>query len=81
MMHHTYIPSGVCSKKIDFDYEDGKIYNLKYVGGCNGNLKAIARLVEGLSFNEVVKRLEGNTCGIKNTSCANELVKAIKEVM
>ncbi len=81
MMHHTYIPSGVCSKKIDFDYEDGKIYNLKYIGGCNGNLKAIARLVEGLSFNEVVKRLEGNTCGIKNTSCANELVKAIKEVM
>ena len=81
MMHHTYIPSGVCSKKIDFDYEDGKIYNLKYIGGCNGNLKAIARLVEGLSFNEVVKRLEGNKCGIKNTSCANELVKAIKEVM
>lgn len=81
MMHHTYIPSGVCSKKIDFDYEDGKIYNLKYVGGCNGNLKAISRLVEGLSFSEVVKRLEGNTCGIKNTSCANELVKAIKEVM
>lgn len=80
MKHHTYIPQGVCSKQIDFDYEDNKIYNLHYVGGCNGNLKAIGKLVDGMSFEDVIKKLENNTCGPCNTSCADQLTKAIKEV-
>lgn len=80
MKHHTYIPQGVCSKQIDFDYEDNKIYNLHYVGGCNGNLKAIGKLVDGMSFEDVIKKLENNTCGPRNTSCADQLTKAIKEV-
>lgn len=80
MEHFTFAPKRVCSKQIDFDYEDGKIYNLKFVGGCNGNLKAIGKLVEGMTLEEVVKRLEGNTCGPRQTSCADQLTKAIKEV-
>ncbi len=81
MKHHTYTPSGVCSRQIDFDYENGRIYNLKYVGGCNGNLKAIGKLVEGMEIEEVIKRLAGNTCGPRNTSCADQLTKALKEVL
>lgn len=81
MKHHTYTPSGVCSRQIDFDYENGRIYNLKYVGGCNGNLKAIGKLVEGMEIEEIIKRLAGNTCGPRNTSCADQLTKALKEVL
>lgn len=81
MKHHTYTPSGVCSRQIDFDYENGHIYNLKYVGGCNGNLKAIGKLVEGMEIEEVIKRLAGNTCGPRKTSCADQLTKALKEVL
>ncbi len=81
MKHFTFTPSGVCAKQIDFDYEDGIIYNVKFTGGCNGNLKAIGKLVEGMTLEEIVKRLEGNTCGPRNTSCADQLTKAIKEVL
>ncbi len=81
MEHKEYIPKGVCCRKIDFDYENGKIYNLAFTGGCNGNLKAIAKLCDGLDFETVVKKLENNTCGARNTSCADQLTKAIKEVM
>ena len=78
-MHYTYIPKGVCSRKIDFDITDGKIHNVSFVGGCNGNLKAIGKLVEGKSAYEISNILEGNKCGFKNTSCADQLSKAIKE--
>lgn len=81
MEHHTFKPSGVCSRQIDFDYEDGKIYNLSFVGGCNGNLKAIAKLVNGMKLEEVIERVNGNTCGPRPTSCADQLAKAIKEVL
>ncbi len=81
MEHISYTPSGVCSKRIDFDYENGKIYNLTFQGGCPGNLKAIAKLVDGMPLTEVVAKLEGNTCGFKKTSCADQLTKAIKEVL
>jgi len=79
MEHVKFSPRGVCSIQIDFDIEDGKIYNVRYVGGCNGNLKAIGRLVEGRDAKEVADILRGNTCGMKGTSCADQLAKAIDE--
>ena len=79
MEHVTFNPKGVCSIQIDFDIEDGKLYNVKYIGGCNGNLKAIGRLVEGKDAKEVADILSGNTCGMKGTSCADQLAKAIDE--
>ncbi len=81
MQHKTYYPTGVCSKQIDFDIEDGKIYNLSFVGGCNGNLKAIGRLVEGKDAKEVADILRGNICGFRNTSCADQFAKALDEAV
>jgi len=81
MERKTYVTHGTCSRLITFDYEDGKIYNLKFEGGCNGNLKAIAKLVEGKDMKEVKEILEGNTCGPRPTSCADQLAKAISEVL
>lgn len=81
MERFEYTPVGVCSKKISFDYEDGKIYNLSFIGGCNGNLKAIGKLCEGMEMKRVVEILEGNICGFRNTSCADQLTKAIKVVL
>ena len=78
MKHIEYNTSDVCSKKIIFDIDDeGKIRNLTYIGGCNGNLKAIGKLCEGKDALEIAKLLEGNTCGWKQTSCADQLSKAI----
>lgn len=79
-MHHTYKTKGTCSTQIDFDIENNKIYNVKYTGGCNGNLKAIASLVEGQEVEEVIKRLNGITCGFKKTSCGDQLAKALEEI-
>ena len=75
----NYKTKGTCSQAIDFDFEDGKVYNVKFYGGCNGNLKGIGSLVEGMEVAEVIKRLEGTTCGFKNTSCPDQLAKALKE--
>ncbi|MBP5702017.1 MAG: TIGR03905 family TSCPD domain-containing protein [Lachnospiraceae bacterium] len=77
MEHVTFTPSGVCSRQIDFDIDDGKIRNLAFVGGCNGNLKAIGRLVEGKNASEVADILRGNLCQTRGTSCADQLAKAI----
>ena len=77
MEHVSYTPNGVCSVQIDFDVDDGKLYNVRFVGGCNGNLKAIGRLVEGKDAKEVADILRGNTRGMKGTSCADQLAKAI----
>ena len=77
-MRYTYKTKGVCSSEIGFDMgADGKVSNIKFTGGCNGNLKAIARLVDGWHYMEIVKRVEGNTCGFRPTSCADQLSKAL----
>ena len=76
-----YITSGVCARKINFDIIDGKLHNVSFMGGCNGNLKAISKLVEGMEATKVIEILKGNTCGYKNTSCADQLCKAIEEVL
>lgn len=79
-MHYTYRPKDVCSSNIEFDVEDGIVKNVKYTGGCNGNLKAISALVEGLPKDKVISILSGITCGMKGTSCSDQLAKALEEI-
>ena len=80
MKHYTYIPKGVCSVQMDFDIdEENKIHNLEVTRGCNGNLKGIAALIEGQDKDEVIKRLEGIKCGLRSTSCPDQLAIALKQ--
>ena len=79
-MHKTYKTHGTCSVQIDFDVEDNKIYNVKYTGGCNGNLKGIAALVEGQDINVVKEKLKGINCNGRGTSCPDQLAKALEEI-
>ena len=76
---YTYIPVGVCSRKISFDIVDGKLHNVSFLGGCSGNLKAIGKLVEGKDASQIAELLAGNDCGGRGTSCADQLSKAIRE--
>ena len=76
----TYKTSGVCSKKIDFEITDGRLHNVSFTGGCHGNLQGIGRLVEGMEVDEVISKLEGIRCGFKNTSCPDQLAKALKSL-
>ena len=79
-MTYNYETQGTCSKKISFDLdEQGRLHNVNFMGGCNGNLKAIGKLVEGMSAEDVIRLLQGNTCGPRATSCADQLAKAIEE--
>ena len=78
MPSFSYTTQGVCARTITFDIEDGKIYNLKFEGGCAGNLQAIAKLVEGKDAKQVADILRGNDCRGKGTSCADQLAKAIE---
>ncbi len=78
-MQYHYATKGTCSREIHFEIEDGKIKNVNYIGGCNGNLKGIASLVEGMDVDEVIARLEGTTCGGKPTSCPDQLATALKQ--
>ena len=78
-MHYTYYPHNVCPSQIDFDLDAGTIHNIAFIGGCNGNLKAIGKLIEGRDAKEVADILRGNDCNMKGTSCADQLAKAIDE--
>lgn len=69
---------GTCSQRILFEIQDGKLSNVQFLGGCNGNLKGIGALVEGMNVDEVIARLEGTTCGMKSTSCPDQLAIALK---
>lgn len=80
-MHYTLYPKGVCSTQIDLDVTDGKIHNLSYTGGCNGNLKALGAMCEGASAEEVIRRLSGITCGYKATSCSDQLARLLQDAM
>ncbi len=73
-----YIPEGVCSELIHVEVEDGKIKEVEFVGGCDGNSKGIAKLVKGMDVDEVIDRLEGIQCGCKGTSCPDQLTRALK---
>lgn len=80
-MQYEYRTKGTCSQKIFFDIEDGKLINVKFLGGCNGNLQGISALVEGMDVEEVIRRVEGIHCGMKPTSCPDQLAKALKEAI
>ncbi len=79
-MKLSYKTNGVCSRTITADIEDGKVYNLRFEGGCNGNTKGISALVEGMEIGEVITRLEGIKCGFKGTSCPDQLAQALKSL-
>lgn len=74
-----YITRGTCSKAINFDIVDGKVANVAFQGGCNGNTQGVATLVEGMPVEEVIAKLEGIKCGPRKTSCPDQLAKALKE--
>ena len=77
-MRIEYKPSGVCSRKMEVEVENGIVTDVTVVGGCNGNLKGIASLVVGMSAEEAIRRMEGITCNGKPTSCPDQLSKAIR---
>ncbi len=78
----VYKTKGVCSQAIEFEIgDDKKLHNVKFIGGCSGNTQGIAKLVEGMDAEEVIRRLEGIKCGPKPTSCPDQLTKAIKAAL
>lgn len=79
-MKYEYIPKGVCSRKMIFDINDNVLTNLQIVGGCNGNAKGISALVEGMDIKDIIKRLDGITCGGKTSSCPGQLARALKDI-
>lgn len=78
---YDYTPRGVCSRKISVDLDGDTIKEVSFVGGCNGNLKAISKLVAGQKVDDVVNLLEGNTCGMRSTSCADQLTCALRAAL
>ena len=80
-MQFEYKTKGTCSQYINFEIEDGKLKNVQFLGGCNGNLKGICALVEGMDVEEVISRVQGIHCGMKPTSCPDQLATAIKEAL
>ena len=77
----VYQPKGVCSKAIDVEVEGSVIKSVKFTGGCNGNLKGIASLVTGMEIEDAISRLRGIKCGVKNTSCPDQLACALQEIL
>ncbi len=77
-MEYTYKTKGTCSQMISFEVNEGIVSNVKFFGGCNGNLKGIGSLVEGMNIDDVIARVEGITCGPKATSCPDQLAQALK---
>lgn len=78
-MRYSYRTKGTCAIQINFDIDENVISNIEFIGGCNGNLKAISKLVEGMSVEEIERKLKGNTCNRKLTSCADQLAIAVRE--
>lgn len=74
----TYKTSGTCSQAINFDVENGIVKNVKFVGGCHGNTQGVGALVEGMEVNEVINRLKGIKCGMRSTSCPDQLARALE---
>ncbi len=78
-MKYTYKTSQVCATTITFDIDHDVISNVQFQGGCNGNLKAIGKLVDGMTVDQIEEKLSGNLCGVKSTSCADQLAKAVRQ--
>ncbi len=80
-MNFKYRTSGTCARSIEFEIDGGKVKNVRFEGGCNGNLKGIGSIVEGMDAQDVIAKLEGIRCGFKSTSCPDQLAKALKEAL
>ena len=80
-MHYTYKTGGTCSTMIDFDIIDGKLHNIVFTNGCNGNLKGISRLLKGMKAEDAIARMEGTTCGPRPTSCPDQIAKNLKKAL
>lgn len=78
-MRYSYKTTMVCAPQINFDIDGNIISNIEFIGGCNGNLKAISKLVDGWTVEKIEEYLLGNTCGPKPTSCADQLARAVRQ--
>ena len=77
--HFSYTPSGVCSRQIELDIENDIVVGAKFIGGCSGNTQGVAALLLGMNIDEAIQRLSGIKCGMKSTSCPDQLSKALLE--
>ena len=77
-MKYDFSPKGVCARRLEFELDGDIVKNVRFMGGCNGNLKAIGKLTEGMDAERLVSLLSGNTCGGKGTSCADQLSRAVR---
>ena len=80
-MHYTFYPKGVCSRKIDLDIENGRVHNIHYLGGCNGNLQAISRVVEGMTVDQIEGYFRGISCNGRGTSCSDQLAQGVRQAL
>lgn len=80
-MTYTYNPTGVCSRRITFDIEDGIVKNISFSGGCSGNTQGLSKLAEGMTAEELIKRLDGIKCGFRGTSCPDQLAQAVRKAL
>ena len=80
-MRIQYTPKGVCARQFQLEVEDGVVKSANIVGGCHGNLQGIARLIEGMKVEDVIARVEGIRCGMKNTSCPDQIAQALKKAL
>ena len=78
-MQFEYKTKGTCSQRIFFEIDENKVHNVQFLGGCNGNLQGLGRLVEGMDVDEVIDRIDGIRCGMKSTSCPDQLATAVKD--
>ena len=78
-MQFEYKTKGTCSQRIFFEIDENKVHNVQFLGGCNGNLQGLGRLVEGMDVDEVIDRIDGIRCGMKSTSCPDQLATALKD--
>ena len=78
-MEHTYTTRGTCSRQITFEVDGNRVKNIRFVGGCDGNLKAVSKLADGMTVEQIESMLRGNTCGPRPTSCADQLAIAVQQ--
>ena len=78
---YTFVPNGICSKEIKFSIQDGVVKDVVFMGGCSGNLQGISKLIDGMNANDAVTKLRGITCGMKETSCPDQLAIALEEAL
>lgn len=80
-MVYRYNTKGTCSRAIEFEIENGTVKNVRFEGGCNGNLKGIGAIVDGMKVEDVISKLEGIRCGFKSTSCPDQLAQALRKAV